>query len=60
MSNTWYEVLSVVHLLAVLSLSQANLLLLPVAPNDGHLSKLSEGKVKNSVLFSIPIYTILL
>lgn len=47
MSNSWYEVLSVLHLMAMLSLSQANLLLLPMASNDGHLSKLSEGEVKH-------------
>ncbi|KAG8656669.1 uncharacterized protein LOC110613796 isoform X2 [Manihot esculenta] len=44
MSNSWYEVLSVLHLMAMLSLSQANLLLLPMASNDGHLSKLSEER----------------
>ncbi|XP_015570801.1 uncharacterized protein LOC8260737 isoform X2 [Ricinus communis] len=44
MSTTWYEVLSVLHLMAVLSLSQANLLLLPVTSNDDHLSKLSEER----------------
>ncbi|XP_065868638.1 uncharacterized protein [Euphorbia lathyris] len=42
MSSSWYEVLSVLHLMAVLSLSQANLLLLPITANDSHLSKLSE------------------
>ncbi|KAF2302344.1 hypothetical protein GH714_034166 [Hevea brasiliensis] len=44
MSNSWYEVLSVLHLMAMLSLSQANLLLLPITSNDGHLSKLSEER----------------
>ncbi|KAF2312314.1 hypothetical protein GH714_034181 [Hevea brasiliensis] len=43
MSNSWYEVLSVLHLMAMLSLSQANLLL-PITSNDGHLSKLSEER----------------
>ncbi|KDP40468.1 hypothetical protein JCGZ_24467 [Jatropha curcas] len=42
MSNFWYELLSVLHLMAMLSLSQANLLLLSITSNDGHLSKLSE------------------
>ena len=42
-SNTWYEVLSVLHLMAMLSLSQANLLLLPRTSADGHQPKVSEG-----------------
>jgi len=45
MSNAWYEVLSVLHLMAMLSLSQANLLLLPrSSSNDGHQPKVSEGR----------------
>ncbi|KAK7830816.1 hypothetical protein CFP56_027922 [Quercus suber] len=36
MSNAWYEVLSVLHLMAMLSLSQANLLLLPRTFADGY------------------------
>ena len=43
MSNAWYEVLSVLHLMAMLSLSQANLLLLPRTSADGHQPKVSEG-----------------
>ena len=47
MSNAWYEVLSVLHLMAMLSLSQANLLLLPrSSSSDGHLPKVSEGWYK--------------
>ncbi|XP_047338554.1 uncharacterized protein LOC124942165 [Impatiens glandulifera] len=42
MSNAWYEVLSVLHLMAVLSLLQANLLLLPRTSSDGYLAKVSE------------------
>eukprot|EP00262_Sarcandra_glabra_P004365 TRINITY_DN15323_c0_g2_i1.p1 TRINITY_DN15323_c0_g2~~TRINITY_DN15323_c0_g2_i1.p1 ORF type:complete len:418 (+),score=70.27 TRINITY_DN15323_c0_g2_i1:170-1423(+) len=42
MKNAWYEVLSVLHLLAMLSLSQANLLLLPRASTDGYQPKVSE------------------
>uniref|UniRef100_A0A2N9IMQ2 BRO1 domain-containing protein n=1 Tax=Fagus sylvatica TaxID=28930 RepID=A0A2N9IMQ2_FAGSY len=38
-SNAWYEVLSVLHLMAMLSLSQANLLLLPRTSADGHQPK---------------------
>ncbi|PSS08334.1 Pre-miRNA 5'-monophosphate methyltransferase like, partial [Actinidia chinensis var. chinensis] len=41
-SNAWYEVLSVLHLLASLSLSQANLLLLPRTSADGYQPKVSE------------------
>lgn len=43
MSNAWYEVLSVLHLMAMLSLSQANLLLLPRTSADGYQPKVSEG-----------------
>ncbi|KAK9115487.1 hypothetical protein Sjap_014434 [Stephania japonica] len=42
-SNAWYEVLSVLHLMAILSFSQANLLLLPKAAADGYQPKVSEG-----------------
>ncbi|WCJ34703.1 Endosomal targeting BRO1-like domain-containing protein [Euphorbia peplus] len=41
MSNAWYEVLSVLHLMAMLLLSQANLLLLPRTSPDGHQPKVS-------------------
>ena len=43
MHSAWYEVLSVLHLMAMLSLSQANLLLLPRIPADGYQPKVSEG-----------------
>ena len=43
LSNAWYEVLSVLHLMATLSLSQANLLLLPRTSVDGYQPKVSEG-----------------
>ncbi|KAG5013185.1 hypothetical protein JHK86_025446 [Glycine max] len=50
MSNAWYEVLSVLHLMAMLSLSQANLLLLPrSSSSDGHLPKVSEESRRTSV-----------
>ncbi|KAF5730398.1 hypothetical protein HS088_TW20G00771 [Tripterygium wilfordii] len=42
MPNAWYEVLSVLHLMAMLSLSQANLLLLPRSSADGYQPKVSE------------------
>ncbi|MFQ6620537.1 hypothetical protein Gotur_000244 [Gossypium turneri] len=43
MFNAWYEVLSVLHLMAMLLLSQANLLLLPRTFADGYQPKVSEG-----------------
>jgi len=43
MSNAWYEVLSVLHLMAMLLLSKANLLLLPRSSSDGHQQKVSDG-----------------
>ncbi|KAJ8767902.1 hypothetical protein K2173_020842 [Erythroxylum novogranatense] len=49
MSNTWYEVLSVLHLMAMLSLSQANLLLLPRTSADGYQPKLSEESRRAAV-----------
>lgn len=42
MHSAWYEVLSVLHLMAMLSLSQANLLLLPRISADGYQPKVSE------------------
>ncbi|KAF1886270.1 hypothetical protein Lal_00045500 [Lupinus albus] len=42
MSNAWYEVLSVLHLMATLLLSQANLLLLPRSSSDGNQPKVTE------------------
>ncbi|KAI3941689.1 hypothetical protein MKX01_018279 [Papaver californicum] len=35
-SNAWYEVLSVLHLMAMVSFSQANLSLLPKTSADGY------------------------
>ncbi|XP_058090249.1 uncharacterized protein LOC131236808 isoform X2 [Magnolia sinica] len=48
-SNAWYEVLSVLHLMAMLSLSQANLLLLPKTSTDGCQPKVSEEGRRASV-----------
>lgn len=48
-SNAWYEVLSVLHLMAMLALSQANLLLLPRTSADGHHAKVSEENRRASV-----------
>ncbi|XP_068639782.1 uncharacterized protein [Aristolochia californica] len=48
-SNAWYEVLSVLHLMAMLSLAQANLLLLPKTSTDGYQPKVSEESRKTSV-----------
>lgn len=42
MFNAWYEVLSVLHLMAMLSFLQANLLLLPRTSTDGYQPKVSE------------------
>ncbi|KAI8542602.1 hypothetical protein RHMOL_Rhmol08G0150300 [Rhododendron molle] len=49
MSNAWYEVLSVLHLMASLSLSQANLLLLPRTSADGYQPKISEESRRTSI-----------
>ncbi|RRT60571.1 hypothetical protein B296_00041466 [Ensete ventricosum] len=43
MANAWYEVLSVLHLMAMLSLLQANRLLLPKISSEGYQLKISEG-----------------
>ncbi|CAL5445343.1 unnamed protein product [Camellia sinensis] len=48
-SNAWYEVLSVLHLMAVLSLSQASLLLLPRTSADGYQPKVSEESRRASI-----------
>lgn len=48
-SSAWYEVLSVLHLMAMLSLSQANLLLLPRTSTDGHQPKVSEESRRASI-----------
>ncbi|XP_072059125.1 uncharacterized protein [Arachis hypogaea] len=48
MSNAWYEVLSVLHLMATLSLSQANLLLLPRTSADGYQPKVSEAESRRA------------
>ncbi|XP_043716693.1 uncharacterized protein LOC122664783 isoform X2 [Telopea speciosissima] len=48
-SNAWYEVLSVLHLMAMLSLSQANILLLPKASADGYQPKVSEESRRTSI-----------
>ncbi|XVE49685.1 hypothetical protein DITRI_Ditri01bG0101100 [Diplodiscus trichospermus] len=49
MSDSWYEVLSVLHLMAVLSLSQANLLLLPNTSADAYHSKVLEERKRASI-----------
>ncbi|KAL8464861.1 hypothetical protein ACS0TY_034372 [Phlomoides rotata] len=49
MYSAWYEVLSVLHLMAMLSLSQANLLLLPRTSMDGYQPKVSEESRRSSV-----------
>ncbi|KAL4612631.1 hypothetical protein ACB092_08G214700 [Castanea dentata] len=49
MSNSWYEVLSVLHLMAMLTLSQANFFLLSKASTDGYQSKVSEECRRTSI-----------
>ncbi|XP_072063135.1 uncharacterized protein [Arachis hypogaea] len=49
MSNGWYEVLSVLHLMAMLLLLQANFLLLPRSSTDGYQLKVSEESRRASV-----------
>ncbi|KAJ0967248.1 hypothetical protein J5N97_024165 [Dioscorea zingiberensis] len=49
MSNAWYEVLSVLHLMAMLCLSEANSMLLPKAASDGYQPKVSEDSKRTSV-----------
>jgi hypothetical protein len=43
MSDAWYEVLSVLHLMAMVCFLQANSLLLPRSYGDGHGPRVSEG-----------------
>ncbi|KAF1880251.1 hypothetical protein Lal_00048887 [Lupinus albus] len=49
MFNAWYEVLSVLHLMAMLLLLQANLLLLPRTSTDGYQPKVSDESRRASV-----------
>lgn len=49
MSSAWYEVLSVLHLMAALSFLQANLLLLPRMSSDGYQPKVSEESRRSSI-----------
>ncbi|XP_076920793.1 uncharacterized protein LOC143582020 [Bidens hawaiensis] len=49
MYSAWYEILSVLHLMATLSLSQANLLLLPRTSTDGYLPKVSEESRRSAI-----------
>lgn len=46
----WYEALSIVHAMAMLSLLEANLVLLPREITDGSERKVSEGLVFYFVL----------
>ncbi|GAA0184798.1 hypothetical protein LIER_32086 [Lithospermum erythrorhizon] len=49
MFSVWYEVLSVLHLMATLSLFKANFMLLPRTYADGRQPKISEENRKSSV-----------
>ena len=53
LASAWYEVLSVVHLMAMLSLLQANLMLVPKQSSDEGERKISEGLL---VLMKIMMY----
>lgn len=57
MFSAWYEVLSVLHLMAALSLTQVNLLLLPRTSADGYQPKVSEGgfSLQNLMMQTIDI-----
>ncbi|KAH7571183.1 hypothetical protein JRO89_XS05G0264900 [Xanthoceras sorbifolium] len=49
-SNSWYELLSVLHLMTMISLSQANLLLLPkTSSTDDYQPKVSEDCKRDSI-----------
>jgi hypothetical protein len=50
LSHAWYEVLSILHMMAMISLLQANSLLIPRAPADGHQSKVSKEKTRRQQL----------
>lgn len=56
-SNAWYEVLSVLHMMAIVSLLQANIMLLPKTSADGIQSKVSEGWYYNLYPLKICIWT---
>ncbi|XP_039133081.1 uncharacterized protein LOC120270128 isoform X1 [Dioscorea cayenensis subsp. rotundata] len=49
MVNAWYEALSVLQLMAMVCLSEANTLLLPKTINDGYQTKLSEESKRTSI-----------
>ncbi|XP_020599117.1 uncharacterized protein LOC110038583 [Phalaenopsis equestris] len=48
-ANVWYEVLSVLHLMAMLCLAEANYLLLPRKSNDGYQQQVSEENRRRSI-----------
>lgn len=48
-ANIWYEVLSVLHLMAMLCLAEANYLLLPRKSNDGYQQRVSEENRRRSI-----------
>ncbi|XP_062226225.1 uncharacterized protein LOC133924622 isoform X1 [Phragmites australis] len=49
MADAWYEVLSVLHLMAMICLLQANTLLLPRSYGDGYASRVSEESRRATV-----------
>lgn len=48
-SSAWYEVLSVLHMMSMLSLSQANSLLIPKSSVDGYQPKVTEENKKAAI-----------
>lgn len=48
-ANVWYEVLSVLHLMAMICLAEADYLLLPRKPIDGYQQKVSEENRRRSI-----------
>ncbi|OAY84157.1 hypothetical protein ACMD2_19594 [Ananas comosus] len=58
MSNAWYEILSVLHLMAILCFSEANLLLLPKTSSDGYQPKVSEGYALLCITLMPPLIAI--
>jgi len=54
-ANAWYEVLSVLHLMAMLCLSEANSLLLPKTSSDGYQPRVLEGGFSLNTIYNIHI-----
>ena len=57
MADPWYEVLSVLHLMAMVCLLQANTLLLPRSYGDGYAPRVSEGATTVNCTSECPCLT---